>query len=231
VGAISYLDATNNSGSQKNARTSTVTTTETLYQATTVTVTSIGTTTLVLSSRNQQTLPSNFPQTCQTNYPNGLNLNHSNYFIIDNFTTNFAQVCMKYTFDPQNATGPLSTVIENGAFNAMFNSSTMYITDSFGNASQGGSYPYDIVRPNPESFVFNATGESLVVVYTFEWSFIFSYFSPAFTQCGSPLSAIGIAQTNGDGSSGLNSSCPAFTYSNFFTAQLVGTSYLTLATG
>ncbi len=171
------------------------------------------------------------PDNCLTNYPRGLNLNHSNYFIIDNFTTNFAQVCMKYTYYPQNATGPLSTVVENGTFKAMFNDSTMYITDSFGNASQGGPYPYDIVSPNPESFVFISTGESLIVVYTIEWSFIFSYFSPAFTQCGSPLSTIGIAQTNGNGSSGLNSSCPAFTYSNLFTARLVGTNYLKLATG
>ncbi len=212
-GAVSYLYTANNSSTQKTAA----------IEISTVTITSTTTQTVVIkAATSQEDLPTNLPKTCVTNYPNGLNLNNSNYFIITNFTMNFAQVCIKYTYGTNpNASSQLTT---GGTFDAMFNYSSMFITDSFGNASSGGSYPYDIVIANPPSYLFNSSGESVVVVYTFEWSFIFSYFVPQYARCGSTLDGIGIAQTNGDGSSGLNSLCPAFSYGNLFNAELVGTS-------
>lgn len=139
---------------------------------------------------------------------------------------NFAQLCVKYTYYPQNDTA-LTT---NGRFDANFSGST-YITDSFGNASQGGPYPYDAVYAFPRHVLFNSTGDSVVVVYDFQWSFIFSYFFPSYVRCGSALFGIGIAQTNGDGSSGVNAECSAYTSSNLFVVQLVGTSYLKPAIG
>ncbi len=198
----------------------TLTSTQTVISTKTVTEIASG------SEYVKQSLPANFPTTCLENYPSGFNLNSSTYFIISNFTMNFAQICMKYAYYPQND----SSLTTNGSFDANFTGS-MYITDSFGNASQGGPYPYDAVYAFPEQALFNSTGESIIVVYDFQWSFIFSYFFPQYVRCGSSLFGIGIAQTNGDGSSGLNTSCPAFTDSDLFLAQLVGTSYLKPAIG
>ena len=107
----------------------------------------------------------------------------------------------------------------------------MFITDSFGNASSGGTYPYDAVYSFPQYVQFNSTGESIIVVYDFQWSFIFSYFFPAYVRCGGVLWGIGIAETNGNGSSGMGSLCPAFSASNAFDSEIVETSYLKPAIG
>lgn len=142
---------------------------------------------------------------------------------------NFAQMCIKYTYFPQNATA--TTISSNETFDANF-SGNMFITDSFGNASEGGTYPYDAVYSFPQYVQFNSTGESIVVVYDFQWSFIFSYFFPQYVSCeGSALWGIGIAETNGNGSSGMNSSCILFHTSNLFDVEIVGTSYLKPAVG
>ena len=223
VGFVSYQSVSNSSQPKE-----TTTLTQTVVANTTQPQTSVSTTTVKASNNSayaKQAIPANFPKTCLTNYPAGFNLNASTYFIIANFTMNFAQVCVKYTYYPQNDT----RLTTNGKFNASF-SGSMYITDSFGNASQGGSYPYDAVYASPQNVQFNSTGDSVIVVYDFQWSFIFSNFIPSYAACFTPLLGIGIAQTNGDGSSGINSNCGSLV-GNPLSALLVGTSYLKPAVG
>ena len=220
LGFVSYQSVSNSSQPAK--------TTQTAGSNTTQTQTFVSTTTVTASNNSayvKQAIPANFPRTCLTNYPTGFNLNASTYFIITNFTMNFAQVCVKYTYYPQNDT----RLTTNGKFNASF-SGSMYITDSFGNASQGGSYPYDAVYASPQQVQFNSTGDSVIVVYDFQWSFIFSNFIPSYAACFTPLFGIGIAQTNGEGSSGIKFECSSLV-GNPLSAQLVGTSYLKPAIG
>ena len=223
VGAVSYEYST--LSSQGNAQTET--TTNVLVSTTSVTVLST-TTILVTATSGNPKIPANMPKTCLTSYANGLDLNYSNYFIITNFTSNFAQVCVEYTYYPQNATNFGMNPPTN--FSAMFNYSTMYFVDSFGSSSQGGPMG-NLVSANPSTFLFTTTGESVVVDYTFQWSYIFSYFIPTYTICDSTLFGIGIAQTSGNGMSGIIlAGCPYYTSSDLFVAELVGTSYLKLAT-
>ena len=101
AGAVSYLyAASNSSGTQRTS-----------VEISTVTVTSTTTQTVVIkAATSQENLPTNLPKTCITNYPNGLNLNNSNYFIITNFTMNFAQVCIKYIY----GTNPNASSQANG---------------------------------------------------------------------------------------------------------------------
>lgn len=218
VGLLSYQYASSPSTQSEATTTTTVQSTVTSTQTTTITVVTN------VSMNGQRPIPANFPKTCLTNFPTGFNLNSSTYFIITNFTMNFAQICIKYTYYPQNDT----SLTTNGKYNASFGGA-MFSTDSFGNATQGGSSPNGIAIP--QHIEFNSTGDSAIVVYDIQWSLIFSNFIPSYTMCGTPLFGIGIAQTNGDGSSGINLSCPAQTASLLFVAQLVGTSYLKPAIG
>jgi len=228
VSSITYL--LNRPNSPKTTETSISTTTQVVVALKTTVATSIVTRTFIEGTGgNSEALSANLPKTCLNTYPNGLNLNSTNYFIISNQTTTFAQICIKYTFNPQNVTGPAMSLLANGTYNALFNNSRMYMLTSFGNEAQYSPISDDIVIPDPSSLVFNASGESLVVVYTFEWSLAFSYFSPANTDCSSILNAIGIAESSGPGSSGLSFPCPA-SPAGLLTYQLVGSSYLKLAT-
>ena len=221
VTSIAYL--LNNPNYPKSSETSISTTTQVVVALKTTVITSIATRTFIEGTGGySETLPANLPKTCLNTYPNGLNLNSSNYFIISNQTTTFAQICIKYSYNPQNVTSP--------AYDALFSNSSIYMLTSFGNEAQYNPVSDDIVIPNPSSFAFNASGESLVVVYTFEWSLAFSYFSPAYTDCSSILNAIGIAQSSGPGSSGLSFPCPAVPFVGLFTKELVGSSYLKLGT-
>jgi hypothetical protein len=191
----------------------------------TVTVTS--TTTLVA---DQITIPSGMPLNCTTTYPAGLDLTRKNYFLLTNATYDIAQICIQYSFDPQNTSGYVAGQIVNGTLNANFSNSVIMYQDSFGNGSQGGPLPFDLVSPNPSHFVFNTTGQSVVVVYTIGWWFTFSNFIPSYVSCGSVLDGIGISNDVGPGYSGVNSSCPAGAIDTVFDIKIVGTSYFELET-
>jgi hypothetical protein len=189
----------------------------------------ITTTATVVS--DQITLPTNLPKSCITDYPNGLDLNYTNYFLLTNPTAVIAQICVKYTYVPQRAQDPAASQIVNGSMDAnfTFGAAIMY-QDSFGNASQGGPLSFDIVNASPSTYLFNSTGQSVVVVYTIGWYFIYSQFIPAYVGCTSSLAGIGVSESTGPGTSGLKSACPNGSIGSMFNSELVGTSYLKLET-
>ena len=192
----------------------------------TITVTSTTTVTA-----NQITLPANVPTSCITNYPDGLDLNYTNYFLLTNPSAVVAQICIRYTYEPQQVWGLAAQQITNGTMNANFSfgAAIMY-QNSFGNASQGGPLPLDVVSPNPPFYVFNSAGQSVVVDYTISWLFIYSQFIPAYIGCTSSMEGIGVALNTGPGTSGIKSTCPNGSIGSMFDAELAGTSYLKLET-
>jgi hypothetical protein len=193
------------------------------------TVTETVTTTTTLSA-GQLVLAAGIPKNCITKYPNGLDLNNTNYFVDTNDTENIAQICIKYTYEPQKVWGMAAQEInKNGTMDANFSAGTaiMY-QDSFGGGGQGGPLPFDVVSPSPSYVVFNSTGQSVTVVYSIEWWFLFSNFIPSYVGCNSTLAGIGVADGTGPGYSGLKSTCPNGSIGSMFTAEIVGTTYLKL---